>query len=238
MSWLEAEAVQKLGIEKGRAAIVSESGGCLDPYKFTQDLLQHCVRKGLTIYDRTAVTAITNKENSILLTTEQGNTIAATHLVHCTGYESIKTLKEDVVALKSTYALASEVVPKLPTAFKNHIFWDTSKPYLYFRNTPEGRIIMGGGDEKFKNASARDGLLSKKEKTLTKACKETFPELPFIADYSWAGTFGETKDGLPYMGKPDTAKNEHYILGFGGNGITFSVMGMQAIGAEPCRNTP
>jgi len=91
---------------------------------------------------------------------------------------------------------------------------------------------MGGGDEKFKNAKARNNLLPKKEKTLTKASNDTFGGIPFILDYSWAGTFGETKDGLPYIGKPDATKNEHYVLGFGGNGITFSVMGMQAIGAS------
>jgi glycine/D-amino acid oxidase-like deaminating enzyme len=45
----------------------------------------------------------------------------------------------------------------------------------------------------------------------------------------WAGTFGETKDGLPYFGRPNKKINEHYILGFGGNGITYSVMAREAI---------
>ena len=88
---------------------------------------------------------------------------------------------------------------------------------------------MGGGDRDFKNAKRRDALLPKKEKELTKSFKKCFPEIDFIADYSWAGTFGETKDGLPYFGKPKPEDNEHYILGFGGNGITFSVMGMEAV---------
>lgn len=232
VSWLEAEQLKAMGVEDGRAGILSASGACMDPYKFTQDLLAVCVAKGLTIYDRTEVTASKHQKENILLETQHGYKVTTEHLVHCTGYESVKTLNEDIVALKSTYALASEVVPKMPAAFKKHIFWDTSKPYLYFRDTPEGRIIMGGGDEKFKNAKVRDALLPKKEKTLAKDFRNTFPEIPFISDYSWAGTFGETKDGLPYMGKPDTTKNEHYILGFGGNGITFSVMGMQAIGAS------
>jgi len=232
VSWLEAEQVQALGIEEGRAAILSASGASMDPYKFTQDLLQVCVAKGLTIYDRTEVTSIKHQEENIVLQTQNGQRVTTTHVVHCTGYESVATLDEDIVALKSTYALASEAVSKLPVAFKKHIFWDTSKPYLYFRNTPEGRIIMGGGDEKFKNSKVRDALLKKKEKTLLKAFKNTFSETPFSLDYSWAGTFGETKDGLPYIGKPDQTKNEHYVLGFGGNGITFSVMGMQAIGAS------
>ncbi|WP_394330132.1 hypothetical protein [Gillisia marina] len=59
----------------------------------------------------------------------------------------------------------------------------------------------------------------------------------FELDYSWAGTFGETKDGLPYFGKPDPDKNKHYVLGFGGNGITFSVMGLEAI-LDSINNSP
>jgi glycine/D-amino acid oxidase-like deaminating enzyme len=96
---------------------------------------------------------------------------------------------------------------------------------------------MGGGDVDFKNAKRRDALLSKKEKKLTKEFKKCFPEINFELDYSWAGTFGETKDGLPYLGKPDPEKDTHYVLGFGGNGITFSVMGMDVI-LNSLENTP
>ena len=131
--------------------------------------------------------------------------------------------------MKSTFALASEAYEKLPNVFKNRIYWNTDSPYLYFRSTDDNRIVMGGGDSEFKNAVRRDALLPKKEKVLIKSFSKCFPDIPFQADYSWAGTFGETQDGLPYFGKPDPNKNEHYILGFGGNGITFSVMGMEAI---------
>lgn len=125
--------------------------------------------------------------------------------------------------------MASEAFETIPKAFKERIYWNTDAPYLYFRSTDDNRIVMGGGDRDFKNAMRRDALLPKKEKELAKSFKKCFPEIEFIADYSWAGTFGETKDGLPYFGKTDPDKNEHYILGFGGNGITFSVMGMDAI---------
>lgn len=88
---------------------------------------------------------------------------------------------------------------------------------------------MGGGDEEFKDSKKRDKLLPKKEQYLLKQFQKKFPKINFKIDYSWAGTFGETKDGLPYFGKPNPEKNEHYVLGFGGNGITFSVIGMNSI---------
>ena len=236
VKWWDKEKLQKLGVI-AEGAIESESGAVMDTYKFANDLLEYCSEKGLTIFDRTELESVKEQNEIQTAITKSGFKIETQHIIYCTGYESVETLKEDIVDLKSTYALASEAFSKMPKAFKNHIYWNTSEPYLYFRGTKDGRIIMGGGDENFKNSKKRDALLPKKEKSLSKAFNKCFPDIPFELDYSWAGTFGETKDGLPYLGKPDPDKNNHYILGFGGNGITFSVMGMDAI-MDSINNSP
>ncbi len=236
VKWLDKEELGKLGLI-AEAGIESDSGAIMDCYKFASDLLEYCSKKGLKIYDRTELDSIKEEEDTQIAVTNKGSKIQVNHTVYCTGYESVENVKEDIVELKSTFALASEAFEKIPKAFQKHIFWNTSQPYLYFRGAKDGRIIMGGGDENFKNAKRRDLLLHKKEKNLVKSFNKCFPDIPFKLDYSWAGTFGETKDGLPYMGKPDPATNKHFILGFGGNGITFSVMGMDAI-IESLDNNP
>ena len=228
VKWLSKEDLSELGLN-AYAAIESESGAVMDVYRFAHDLLKYCAKKGLQIYDKTALNNVKFKNEKVIATVNSDFTIEIDDIVHCTGYESVETVKEKIVDLKSTYALASEAFKTVPKAFKDRIYWNTDEPYLYFRSTDDGRIVMGGGDRDFKNVAKRDALLSKKEKALTQSFKKCFPEIPFIADYAWAGTFGETKDGLPYFGKTDSNKNEHYVLGFGGNGITFSVMGMDAV---------
>jgi len=47
-------------------------------------------------------------------------------------------------------------------------------------------------------------------------------------EFSWAGIFGSTKNGLPFIG---TFKNYRivYLLGFGGNGITFSAVAAEIL---------
>jgi len=228
VKWLTKDELETLGL-KAYAAIESKSGAVMDVYKLANALLEYCTDKGLKIYDRTEIEEIKYKDDKVIAKTKTGFSIEVADVVHCTGYESTETLKEDIVDLKSTFALASEAFEKIPKAFEKRIYWNTDSPYLYFRSTDDGRIVMGGGDREFKNAARRDALLPKKEKELVKSFNKCFPDIPFVMDYSWAGTFGETKDGLPYFGKPEPKKNEHYILGFGGNGITFSVMGMDAI---------
>lgn len=228
VKWLDEDALQKLGL-KAYGGIESASGAVMDPYRFTHDLLMFCAKKGARIFDRTEITDIKHANKKLLAITQEKQTIKANHIIHCTGYESEKTLSEKVANLKSTYALASEAFENLPLAFQDHIYWDTSSPYHYFRATSDNRVIVGGGDENFKNATKRDALLDKKWNYLGKQFHKCFPAIDFKPDYIWAGTFGETKDGLPFIGRPKPEINEHYVLGFGGNGITYSVMAMDAI---------
>ena len=48
----------------------------------------------------------------------------------------------------------------------------------------------------------RDAIGSKDEHhQLAKRFAEMFPNIELEVAYRWAGTFGETKDGLPYIGQ-------------------------------------
>lgn len=228
VTWLNKYDLEKMGLN-AIAAIESKTAAVMDPFRLAGDLLKYCHENGMQIFDRTNITSVENQKGKCIAHTENKFTITADHVVHCSGYESVETVQEKIVDLKSTYAIASESIPEIPVILKNAVMWDTSSPYYYYRATTDNRIIMGGGDEDFIDAKKRDKLIPKKEASLMRQFKRRFPSINFKLDYSWAGTFGETKDGLPYFGKPNPKKNEHYVLGFGGNGITFSVMAMNSI---------
>ncbi len=97
------------------------------------------------------------------------------------------------------------------------------------RTTDDNRFLIGGEDEDFVNTDKRDALLKKKADKLNNTMSKLLPNYNFRVDFGWAGTFGETKDGLPYIGKHPKFKNAYFVLGFGGNGITFSVIGMELV---------
>ena len=46
----------------------------------------------------------------------------------------------------------------------------------------------------------------------------------FVLSESWAGTFAQTRDGLPYIGSTPQFPRGYFALGYGGNGITFSLV--------------
>jgi glycine/D-amino acid oxidase-like deaminating enzyme len=228
VQWLESEKIlEQFEFENTYGGILSKQGASIDAFQFAHELFMHNVRKGLKIFDKTEMVKVEEHKGFNLVTVDSGFQIKAKKIIYCIGYESKNLLKEHFVNLKSTYAVVSEIDKDKFKNISSTLVWNTDDPYLYMRTTDDGRILIGGGDEDFYNAEKRDALLNKKEKEILKNLKKIKPDYPFYTDFVWAGTFGETKDGLPYIGPHEKFKNSYFVLGFGGNGITFSATGME-----------
>lgn len=229
VSWVsENELSTDFGVH-GYGAIRSSVAACLDGYCLAHGLLQDAEKNfKLRVYDHTEIESITYKEKANDVRVKGGFDVHTARIIFATGYETSSFLKDKVADLISTYACISEPLP-VPTPLRENLFWTTHNPYLYLRSTPDNRILFGGRDVRFKNALRRDALIEKKEQELVKQLKEVIPGLTVIPDFTWAGTFGVTKDALPYIGPHPEFPNCYFVLGFGGNGITFSVMGMQIL---------
>jgi glycine/D-amino acid oxidase-like deaminating enzyme len=132
-------------------------------------------------------------------------------------------------SLKSTYALISEPVTSLKGWYRRSLIWESGTPYLYLRTTGDNRIIVGGEDVEIVKASKRDALICRKTAILLRKFHALFPEIQIQRAYAWAGTFGETKDGLAYIGENRGLAHTSFALGYGGNGITYSVIAAEII---------
>ncbi|MFP3835130.1 NAD(P)/FAD-dependent oxidoreductase [Chryseobacterium sp. SIMBA_028] len=230
VKWLNSEQILKnFEFENTYGGIVSRQGASIDAFQFAHELCKHNVKKGLKIFDKTEMINVEYHNGFNLATVDSGFQIKAKKIIYCIGYESKNLLKENFVDLKSTYAVVSEVDKDKFKNINNTLVWNTDDPYIYMRTTDDGRLLIGGGDEDFYNAEKRDALLEKKKKEILKNLKKIKPDYHFYPDFVWAGTFGETKDGLPYIDEHEKFRNSYFVLGFGGNGITFSVTGMEMV---------
>lgn len=225
----EQEIKEQFGFSAPNA-ILSQQGACLDAYLFTHALHQHSIKKGMKVYNRTAVTGISYQKKGVTATTNGGFTIRAKKIVNATGYQVGNFIDEQVVTLHSTYAIISEQLSsKARTWSREAMIWNTADPYLYMRKTDDNRIIIGGRDEDFFSPAKRDRLLAKKSAQLEQDFLRLFPGVEFIPEFCWTGTFGVTKDSLPYIGEYAKTPHTYYALGFGGNGITFSLIAARLI---------
>ncbi|MFT3901604.1 MAG: FAD-dependent oxidoreductase [Niabella sp.] len=230
VKWLEADDIEKkYGVQKTYGGILSKQGASVDAFMLVHEILAYNQKKGLQIYDRTALTDVQYNPRHNLVTLNTGATIKCKKIVYCVGYESDTMIKEKFVDLISTFAIVSEVMPEVSQQYKDILIWNTAEPYIYLRTTDDGRMLIGGEDEEFRNPKKRDALINRKEQKLVKSFEKYLPHVPFHSDFAWAGTFGETKDGLPYIGEHKDSKNSYFVCGFGGNGITFSVTGMEMV---------
>lgn len=221
--YLDEKAVLKKFAFHAPGAILSSVAASTDAYLFTHRLLKYDIERGLKVFDRTPIVSIKHNLKNVELKTANGHRIKTKKLVYATGYEVVNFIKEPIVKLHSTYAIISESFNSSQRFGKQGaLIWNTAKPYLYMRTTPDNRYIIGGRDEEFFSPAKRDKLIALKAKQLRNDFKKIFPHIPFNTEFSWTGTFGSTKDGLPYIGPYKKLPNSFFALGFGGNGITFS----------------
>lgn len=228
--WLSSEEISsKYGIRNTFGGILSDQGGSVDAYLLAHEILQHNYQKDLKIFDKTEMLNTHYGKNSVTIETEFGHTIKAKKIIYCNGFESTEIIREHFVKLLSTFAIVGERTGEDHGSLDNLVVWNSADPYLYIRTTDDNRILVGGGDTEFRGVKKRIEALGRKSLSLEKNLKKYLPHADFMTDFSWAGVFGETKDGLPYIGPHKDFPGAYFVLGFGGNGITFSVIGMEMV---------
>lgn len=232
VTWLDAAEIEEsYGLQNTFGGILSKQGGSIDAFCLAHELLQYNRKRGLRIFDKTDLVKKEHNNKGARLTTQYGNVIKARKVIYCNGFESVEMIKDKFVDLLSTYAIVGEVSEDDHSHISETLFWNTADPYIYMRTTDDNRILIGGEDEEFVDTTKRDSMITERSAKLKKKLTKLVPGMKFRTDFAWAGTFGETKDGLPYIGIHPNFPSAYFVLGFGGNGITFSVIGMDMVSA-------
>ena len=142
----EAELLARYQL-KAPAALLSGDTAQVNPYQLTQTLLRVALQQGLRVYERTPAQCYAVDADGKGLTLQAGRQgqylVRARYLVVCTGYTAAELVPQDIVNLHSTYIVLSQPgeAATLPTGTAQ--IWETARPYLYTRTTPDGRIYSG-----------------------------------------------------------------------------------------------
>jgi glycine/D-amino acid oxidase-like deaminating enzyme len=213
----------------GVSALSNNQAASCDAYELGHELLAAAVRSGAEVFDRTQVTQFNCSADRVVLFTSREMNVTAKHVVIATGYEAHSMLKERVVDLHNTYAVVSQPLESVSPWNSNWMLWEAQTPYLYLRCTDDQRILVGGEDDSFHSPYRRDRSIQQKAHVIHAKTRALIPELEWEIEFAWGGTFGSTKDGLAYVGRSPEYPGCLFTLGFGGNGITFSVIATKLI---------
>ncbi|NIK78635.1 glycine/D-amino acid oxidase-like deaminating enzyme [Paenibacillus castaneae] len=207
-------------------AIVTHGDAEVNPYQFVNGLADSAALNGLEIHEHTDVVEHVTLPNGLhRLRTADGFEIEAEHVVYAIGYEPEELRGKLIKAeINRSFALVTHKEPSLQSWHKQFLIWETARPYLYMRTTVDGRVVVGGLDEDNEQPLHSESGRHKRSEKLIQQLRELFPDLTAEIEYEWSATFGESRDGLPFIGADPAWSNVYYCLGYGGNGTVYSVL--------------
>ncbi len=225
-----ATLLDRHGIER-TAALDSPVSASANPAQLTAALLRLARLRGVEMVAGVEITDLRG-EDDVILATGDGQLISAGDVVFCTGYEFLQPLASKNHSLVSTWALASRARLKRPAWIDSYLVWEGSDPYLYFRSTYDGRVIVGGEDETADAAFQSEPKGKAKTKILVEKLADLTGMVIGEPDFAWSAGFGTTADGLPMIGRVPGFTHVYAAMGYGGNGITFSKIAADLISSE------
>lgn len=211
------------------AALFSRGDAETNPLRTVHSLIDKAHSGGVRVYEHTQALNYEYSADGVVCHTENGRIIAK-NVVFAMGYETQDMKKDRGAELINTYAIMTKPVLNFLKWYEHSLLWETARPYLYFRTTPDGRIIAGGKDEQLTSPERRDVRVLSQSQRLLEELVALFPELQGIeAEYSWGAVFGSTRDGLPYIGPHPEYPHCYFIEGYGGNGTVYSMIAAELL---------
>ena len=222
------DELQRLAGLDRPGAVLSAGAAEADPAALTAGLWRAALDRGCRLFAPVEVRSIECNRARVRLGTDGGHEVVAAHAVFATGYELVDLVRPKGYRVISTWAMATAPQPDRLWPSRS-LIWEAADPYLYLRTTRDGRIVVGGEDEEFADAERRDTLIAEKVARIGAKLGRLMPGVDTRPAFAWAGYFGESATGLPAIGRIPGAERCFAVLGFGGNGITFSAVAAQII---------
>lgn len=222
-----ADLSSTFGIRR-RAGLLSDGDLEADPRRLAAGFVAAAISRHATLHAPVEAVEVRPDASDVTVRTATGPTIRARHVVFATGYELAKGVPRKGHKIASTWAMSTP--PRRMPPWPDGVFiWEAADPYLYLRTGPGNRVICGGEDAAIVDEERRDALLPAKTARLQRKLGALLPHLDARVERAWCGSFGSSATGTPSIGPVPGMRNCYAVMGFGGNGITFSMVAAQLL---------
>ena len=222
--WLpQKQARDATALEASAAMRLHEAFG-VDPYRACVTLATAATRRGARIFERSPMTKVRAGSKHVEVTLADG-VIRAERVIVTTGLATpeFKPLRRHFKRRES-YVVLTDV---MPAAMRKHLgrrdatLADTATPRHRIRWTGDGRILIAGADQDETPAGTRDAVLVQRTGQLMYELLTMYPAISGLPPaYGWDLPYGETADGLMYIGPHRNYPRHLFALGGSGDSIT------------------
>ncbi|MBM4206195.1 MAG: FAD-binding oxidoreductase [Gammaproteobacteria bacterium] len=228
------EQVQALlGTDRFFGGNLDRRGGHLHPLNYALGLARAAEQAGAVIHERTEALELGRTPSGVRVRTAAGLVSAKFVVLACNGYLGrLESRIGDFMMPINNFILATE--PLGETRGKainreNLAVVDTRFVVSYFHNSPDHRLIFGGGE----NYTSR--FPTQLESLVRARMLDVYPMLSDVRiEYVWGGTLAITLKRMPQFGRLDDVI--YFAHGYSGHGIAMATLGgrmlAEAIGGQ------
>jgi gamma-glutamylputrescine oxidase len=211
----DADLAEALGTDAYHGGLVDRGGGHVHPLNLALGMARQAMAAGATIHENTRATAWRREAGKIVVETARGR-IACDQLI-LTGDGSLNAMagqaRGRVMPINNFIAVTAPLGDLAETIIRSNAAVSDSRFVVnYFRKTPDGRLLFGGG-ENYRPGFPRDiaGLV---RKNLAKV----YPRLADVPiTHAWGGMLGITMSRMPFV--DEVAPGVRVASGYSGQGV-------------------
>lgn len=224
VAWLSRAQAQKLAPLDASAGLKVRDGFALDPYRACVGLTRAAAKRRARIFERSAVRTITFSRKDVEVATGEC-TVRARTIVIATGSATheFRTLRRHFKR-REEYFVLTEPVPatvRKAMGMRGVTVSDTRIPTSRLRWTADDRILIAGADQDETAERTRGAVLVQRTGQLMYQLLMMYPAISGLKpEYGWEMSYGQTADGLMYIGSHRNFPNHLFALGGSGDSVT------------------
>lgn len=211
-----------LGTDRFFGGILDRRAGHLHPLNYVLGLAAAAETLGATLHEHTEATRVARSAGGVRVTTDRGEVAARFAVLACNGYLGrLDPHIDGYVMPINNFMLATEPLGEARARTinrENLAVVDTRFVVSYFHNSPDHRLVFGGGE----NYTSR---FPRKLRDMVRArMLDVYPMLGDVAiDHVWGGTLAITLNRMPQFGRRDDVI--YWAHGYSGHGIAMATLG-------------
>ncbi len=215
-----ADTARLIGTTEYVGAYLERRSGAIHPLNYARGLA-NAVASKVPVFVSTPVTGYRRDDGGFVLATPAARVRAKRIVIATNAYTGLCPLPNDlarrIVPVPSNIVATEPLDPELASAVlpEGHVVTDTRRINLYFRLSPDRRIIFGsrghlsGSNEPWAFAD------------IEAAMRRVFPSLAGARiDYRWNGKVGFSLDFFPHFGEAEPGI--YYGIGYSGRGVVLT----------------